>query len=269
MHSYRFLIGLALVVVLVGAVSSIDLARAGAQPAWLQASGEAPVARLTGPEAIGSGLDSPNGQLQFGAGLQGGGFNLQGGGFNFGGGGFNFGGGQFNGGGFNLGGFNVGSLGQGGGFNFQGGIDSPLAAGGGGRLIAVTGHLDCSVIGEVVGINLVLSQPATGAVATGDTQVACTSARSLWTGQVVAAGPASFLPGTVQACALAIGPVTRTQWCRPGNATLVATATVLVAVPPPPMPPLLPLLLPPPLPAAPLPAPASEPAVLSDAPPGS
>src|SRR5689334_4577594 len=105
MYSYRFLIGVVLAVLVVGTVSSIDLALAGAHPAqvWAQSDGQ-PLARLIGSELTSGGLDSPNGQLQFG------GFNLQGGGFNQGGlqsGGFNF-----QGGGFNF---------QGGGFNFQGG----------------------------------------------------------------------------------------------------------------------------------------------------
>jgi hypothetical protein len=239
MYSYRFLIGVALAVVLVGAISSIDLALAGAQPARTPAQADAqPVARMIGLEPIDGGLDSANGQLQFGGGgfnFQGGGF--QGGGFNFQGGGFNFGGGGgFQGGGLNFqggGGFQGGLQG---GFNFGGNFNSPLAGSGDGRAIGVTGHLNCATPGEVVDIQMILSQSATGAVAVGETQVLCTGVQPTWLGVAVAVGPTSFLPGNAQACARAIGPVTRAQWCRAGGVTLVPNPVPPPIVPPPPPP---------------------------------
>jgi len=236
MQSYRFLIGVALVVLLVGAVSSIDLALAGAQPARTPAQADAqPVARLVGLEPIDGGLDRANGQLQFGGfqgGFQGGGFNFGGGGFNFqGGGGFNFGGGGLN--------FQGGSGFQGGfqgGFNFGGNFNSPLAGSGDGRAIGVTGHLNCATPGEVVDIQMILTQSTTGAVAVGETQVLCTGVQPTWLGVAVAVTTTSFLPGNAQACARALGPVTRAQWCRAGGVTLVPNPVPPPIVPPPPPP---------------------------------
>ena len=118
MYSYRFLIGVALSLLVVGAISTIDLALAGSQPGRAFAQdGPQPLARLMGPELLDGGLDRAEGQLQFG------GFNLQGG-FQFGGGGLQ-GGFQFGGGGLQ-GGFQGGGL-QGGlqGGGLQGGFNVP------------------------------------------------------------------------------------------------------------------------------------------------
>lgn len=133
-------------------------------------------------------------------------------------------------------------------------IGSPLALGAGGSIVAVTGHVTCTPLGEVVTIQVVITQPTTGATAAGQAQAACTGARSNWSTLAVALGPASFLPGGAQACALATGPTTFTQWCRAGGVILVPSGLVggpPLLPPPPPMvlpPPPPPVLLPPPLP---------------------
>jgi hypothetical protein len=62
-------------------------------------------------------------------------------------------------------------------------------------------------------------------------------------------GPASFLPGSAQACTQTIGPLTRDQRCHPGGVTLVNTGLLGgLAVPP-----LLGQLAPLPPPVVPLP----------------
>jgi hypothetical protein len=124
MHSYRFLAGVTLAILLGGTVSIVDVAVAGQRPDSATASAAGP-SRLIAPALSESTLNSvasqPDAQgFNFGGGFQAGGF--QSGGFNFGGG--------FQGGGFNFGGgFNLGGGFQGGGFNFGGGFQ-----GGGGIL---------------------------------------------------------------------------------------------------------------------------------------
>jgi hypothetical protein len=142
-------------------------------------------------------------------------------------------------------------------------IGSPLAVDLSGRLAIVTGHVVCAPLGEVVTIQVQLTQPTTGAVAAGQTQTLCTGARATWVAQALAVGPGSLLPGTAQACALATGPTTRTSWCRAGGVTLVpaagAAGGLLPGLPPPLLgAPPLPLLVPPP--SAPWPLSTAPPA---------
>jgi hypothetical protein len=149
------------------------------------------------------------------------------------------------------------------------GINSPLGLSADGRFIVVTGHLRCNPDppGEVSTIQVLIVQSTTGAVGQGQTQAACTGARTPWTAQLVAVGPATFLPGSALACALAVGatPIRRVQWCRDGGVTLVP-----IGPPPgpPPVPPVLvpvvmPLLVPMPVPLLPPPWPTSEPVMVA------
>ncbi len=138
------------------------------------------------------------------------------------------------------------------------GIHSPLAIGAGGRLVAVTGHIDCVPLGEVVTIQVVVNQAATGAAAAGQGRVVCTGAPAPWVAPTLAVGPGGFVPGPSQACALATGPTTFVQWCRDGGVALVSggapggTALLPLGPPPLPLPPPPPPVLLPPLPAAPV-----------------
>jgi hypothetical protein len=105
-----------------------------------------------------------------------------------------------------------------------------------------------------VDVQVAVSQSTIGAVALAETHVACTSPQPAWSGIAVAVGPASFQPGSAQACTRTIGPITRDERCHAGGVTLVGTGllgglvppSLLLELPPPPivLPPLLPPMLP-------------------------
>jgi hypothetical protein len=107
----------------------------------------------------------------------------------------------------------------------------------------------------LIGLQIVLSQTFTGAVAMGETQVPCVGTRIPWNAVATVVSPANFQPGSAEACAFAVGPITHTQWCRQGGTILLAGGPVVLPPPPPPPPPpplfvplVPPLLLPPPAP---------------------
>jgi hypothetical protein len=147
------------------------------------------------------------------------------------------------------------------------GINSPLGLSADGRVIAVTGHINCNPErpGEGATIQVVISQPVTGVVGLGQTQALCTGTQNRWVAQIVTLGPATFLPGLAQACAVATGdtPARQVQWCRDGGTTLVSAGPILGPPPVWPIPPpvALPLLAPPAVPLLPPPPPAGEPPV--------
>jgi hypothetical protein len=145
------------------------------------------------------------------------------------------------------------------------GIHSPTGLSVDGRVIAVTGHINCTpeLPGEVATIQVVISQPVIGAVGLGQTQAACTGAQNRWVAQLLAVGPATFLPGQAQACAVATGYTLtrRIQWCRDGGTTLVSISSLLGLPPVLPMPVPVAVPLPPPMtmPLLPFPGSAGEP----------
>jgi hypothetical protein len=134
------------------------------------------------------------------------------------------------------------------------GINTPLAVSADGRFLVASGHLRCNPDppGEVSTIQITVIQPATRVVGQGQTQAACTSTQNSWTAQIVAIGPAPFLPGPAEACAVATGATQarRVQWCRDGGVILVPIG------PPPGPPPVLPVPAPVAMPLlAPMPVP--------------
>src|SRR5947208_153231 len=115
-----------------------------------------------------------------------------------------------------------------------------------GRSVLVSGHVNCSFLGETGFLRVVLTQASSGASGVGNGQVLCTvgkGGRQSWSVLVTPVGPVPLLPGAAQACGVLVGS-TVDRWCAQNGVTLTVTGAVFGLPPPPPPPPPPPLILP-------------------------
>jgi hypothetical protein len=98
------------------------------------------------------------------------------------------------------------------------GLEPSPHLGNDGGPIFVDGHGGCTA-GEIVGIQVTVTQSTTGALATGDTQEICTGELQQWSVRAAADGADRFAAGPARACGVATtrseGQITDTfEWCR-------------------------------------------------------
>jgi hypothetical protein len=151
---------------------------------------------------------------------------------------------------------------------FVGNFDPLPVVGADGRGALVSGHVNCSFLGETGFLQVVLTQPSTGASAVGNGQVVCTvgkGGRQSFAVLATPVGPVPLQSGAAQACAVLVGTKVD-QWCAQNGVTLTLTGAVFgpppLLIPPPPPPPLIlpPLAAPIALPVPPPWGPATAPA---------
>jgi hypothetical protein len=105
------------------------------------------------------------------------------------------------------------------------GIASPLPLLAGGSQVVVTGHGGCP-LGETVTIVISITQPATGAAASGETGAVCTGAEERYLLLATTTTSATLQPGPGEACGVATMRsgdeiMEVEEWCRAEPALLV------------------------------------------------